>query len=290
MSVPRMVSPALPEGVRSEEIFARLLPELMAMPGDGLLSVNLDVLTAVTLVLGAMPRILSLRPDLVRACGDFDWSNLDRLPEYTWALRHAHTLVFGASHPSACPPAVREEAFALRDTLACDASTLARRGLVDGSRLRNVGKTASFRRMAMDLGILANVLKDSWSTIQGKSAVSQQELLRAQSLSEEFLRAASSLRKPGDSIERARDIRRRAFTLFYCAYEEVRAAVIYTRRGFKDGHRIAPPLRPKQPRKETTASSDIQHNSPETMADKGNSEPFIDAVAPAAPKAESNLN
>lgn len=144
------------DAARAEATFARLLPELMALATESLLSVNLNVSTAVATVLEQLPGLLELRADLTRTCTDFDPQSLERLSNYTWALRHAH-------------------------------------------------------------GLLLTATRRSCSSVR-------------------------ATRRPTEDHKTVNDLQRRAFTLFFRTYNEVRAAVVYVRRNHGDAKEFAPSL------------------------------------------------
>lgn len=260
----------------ADRIFARMRPELMALPANGLLNLRLNVVTVVTTVLGCVPRIRELRPEIVDELPRFDLRFLDELEDDAWVLRHAHTLYLACSRPPSCEPEMVEEATTLREQLLNDGNSMADRRIVDKTRLRNVSCLNGYRNLAVDLGILASVLKDSWPRIEGKTAVTPQDLSRAQLLSETFIRVAGRRDKKGDAVAIATLDRRRAFTLLSTAYTQVRRAVLYLRWQDGEGDRIAPSL--FAGRRKTTGGKKTAKHSPVVE----NSEPANDAEAKSA--------
>lgn len=235
-------APSLPARVRTEHIFARVLPELLALPEEELLRTNMDVLTAVTTVLGCLPSVMALRPELERKCADFDIRWLERMVDYTWALRHAQILYLESSRLPLCSPERLKEALQLREALRSDIAALARRGLVDDARLRNVARVKGYRALASDLTMLTSILTDCWPALDGETALTQAEIQRARAVAEELLQVANATCKPSQAVEEACDLRRRAFTLFFRTYDIIRGAVTYVRWQSKDGSKIAPAL------------------------------------------------
>jgi len=144
------------DAARAEATFARLLPELLALASESLLSVNLNISSAVTTVLEQLPKLLELSADLTRTCTDFDARSLERLSDYAWALRHAH-------------------------------------------------------------GLLLTATRRSCSSVR-------------------------ATRRPTEDYKTVNELQRRAFTLFFRTYNEVRAAVVYVRRNHGDAKELAPSL------------------------------------------------
>lgn len=226
----------------AEQIFDRMQPVLAALPSEKLLNLRLNVVTVVATVLGCANRIRTLRPRIAQELPAFDLSYLDNLENGAWLLRHTHTLYLACSRPPSCEPEVVLEATTLRQQLLNDANAMAERRIVDKSRLRNVSCLNGYRNLATDLAILASVLKNCWPAIQGKCAVTKDDLSRAEKLSEEFVRVAGRRDKRATSITKAMLDRRRAYTLLYTAYDEVRRCIFYLRWHEEDAELFAPSL------------------------------------------------
>jgi hypothetical protein len=77
---------------RAERAYAAVLPELEAQPDTALESVDVDVTKAVTLVLGALPDILALAPQIAEELPFFDIRIVKGLEARALALAHAHHL------------------------------------------------------------------------------------------------------------------------------------------------------------------------------------------------------
>lgn len=226
----------------AEQIFERMQPELAALTTEKLLNLRVNVVTVVSTVLGCLPRIVEFRARLVKALPEFDVRNLDILEDCAWVLRHAHTLYLACSRPPSCAPEEVQEAATLREQLLNDAHSMTERRIIDPTRLRNVSCLNGYRNLAMDLAILASVLKDSWQQIVGKCPVTLDDLARAGRLSEQFTRVAGRRDKKVASVAKATLDRRRAFTLLSMAYNETRRSVVYLRWHERDSDQIAPSL------------------------------------------------
>jgi hypothetical protein len=223
-----------------KETYARLLPELQALSVDELLVINVDIPSVVATTLGALPEIRALRAEIEKKLPDFDLAAFDKLEDYAFTLTHAHTRYVSATQPSDDLAAITEEGTTLRDTLLGDATTLARRGLVDGNRLKDVKTVPGYKNLATDLGVLADVLGDSWEKIQGKTGTDRAELDRAMRLQHRLMRVVG-LREQGPAVvAAATDMRMRAYTLLARTYDQARRAVGYVRWDVGDVEKIAP--------------------------------------------------
>jgi hypothetical protein len=173
---------------------------------------------------------------------DFDLARFDDLDDYARALQYAQQEWLKAGGAVDDVPALVEEATSLRDLLHSDVLALVRRGLLSGEPFRNVKKQNGHRPLATDLGVLASTLLGKFALIQGKTAITKEELNKAVELSDKLAEAIGlKARAPADTDEAA-VIRRKAYTLFLKVYEDVRVAVMYVRRHEGDGDSFAPSL------------------------------------------------
>jgi hypothetical protein len=233
---------SLNEETIGKEAYARVLPELQALSVDELLLITLDIPSAISTTLGALPEIRALRAEIERQLKEFDFTAFDKLEDYAFALNYAHTKYASATQPADDFEAITVEGTALRDTLLGDARTLARRGLVDGNRLKDVNTVPGYKNLATDLGVLADVLGESWSQIEGKTVVAHAELELAMKLQSRLMRIVG-LREQGPAVvAAATDMRVRAFTLLARTYDQARRVVSFLRWDAGDTDKIAPSL------------------------------------------------
>jgi hypothetical protein len=230
-----------PEQPRAREVYQQLNSEISSVPTSNLITINIDVPTAIATVLGVWPKVQNLRPR-VAALPEFDLQRFDGLENYALATAHAQTLHQAASSP---PPPIEqlvESGVALRDVLLADASALSRRQLIDGQRLKELKGSTGYLDLAFDLSILAAVMRGGWSEISDKTAVTLAELDRAEVLGERLLVAIGKRsQSPVDAAATSLN-RQRAFTLMVNAYDQVRRAVTYLEWDVGDQDILAPSL------------------------------------------------
>jgi hypothetical protein len=129
---------------RFREAYEALIEEIRRVPNEELIAINIDIPTAVTTALGALPEIRALRPLIVAGMPQFDIARFDKLEGYTLAVGHAHALYLAASEPSESIEKLAQAGVSLREVLLADASALAQRRLPDGQRLKGSrGSTAT---------------------------------------------------------------------------------------------------------------------------------------------------
>jgi hypothetical protein len=216
--------------------------ERQALAPDKLLPINIDIPTAVTVVLGSMPEIAALRPRIEDELPRFDLGQSDRLETYTMALSYANTQYITATHPEDSLQKLADEGISLRETLLADVTALVRRGFLSGNSLNELKGINGYKNIAVDLQVLASVLRDGWTRVQGKSGTQLEEVQRADEIAAGILRTVG-LREQGTiAVAAATDNRLRAFTLFMNAYDQVRRAASYLRWVEDDADKIAPSL------------------------------------------------
>ena len=130
----------------------------------------------------------------------------------------------------------------LRNQLLSDAAALVKRGLLDGSRLRQIKGGTGYLNTAMDLGVLAHVLGEAWSAIASKSAVQASELDEAERLYQQLMNAYALRNQRSSSVAAATDDRQRAYTLLVRAYDQARRAMTYLRWAENDADTLVPSL------------------------------------------------
>jgi len=255
-----LFSKRLKAEVPSAEIFARRLPELLALSPSRVVRLNLSVEPVVVTVLGAVVWLRPLREQFEATFRAFDFKQFDSLEEYVFTLNYTEMLVLGAERPPRSPPGLQQEVIRLQRELLADCRALEARGLLDGSRLRHLEKGKGFGIWANNLSILACVLNDSWPAIVGRCGTSRANLSRAEVLVKELLVLAGQRDQRSADLARVKDLRARAFTLLINAYEEARLAALYVLKKQDLVDIKAPPLgrdgkhgrksgRPKRPPK-----------------------------------------
>jgi hypothetical protein len=266
------------------DAYERTLEEIGAVPDDQLAIINVDIPSAVTTALGAMPEIRSVRPRLIEELPKFDIQRFDKLETYIRAAYHAHTLFMAASKPPEAVPELAEECSNLIATFRKDADALTHRGLLDASLLRNLRGTIGYRDIAFDLYILTQVLRENWAKVEGKTALSLTELNRAEMLVERLTVAIGHREQAPAIVGNAAEIRQRAVTLFLRTYGEARRAIAYLLPDKLD--EIAPTIHtPRGPAKKKV---EAEPPVPETPAPEASAQNGQAAVATPAPKLVSD--
>lgn len=229
-----------------ELAFRASVPELLALPKDKLLVVNVDVQSAVCLGLAAPERLQVWRDRIIDELPRFDISAFDRLEQYAKALMHAQVEYTLARKSPADIRGLTEATRCRYQVLMNDARALASRGLLSPDKLAAfpAGRRRSDRILA--LSALIKVLKNAWPRIQGKTALTLSELEQADEQAMQLMFALAHQKKPLKDLAKITELRQRAFTVFANAYTQIRRAIQYLCPDAKEAERILPSLYPRQ--------------------------------------------
>jgi len=268
-------------GPQYRDAYDRALPAAQALPLAELITINIDVPTAVTTVVGKLPQIRSFRDAVVAALPTFDLANIDQLETYTLATAHAHAVYLSASAAPEVIIKLTADASALRDTLYSDAVALANRGLVSGARLGEFKAASGYKNVAFDLLGLTALLRQSWAQIDGKTALTLAELDAADLIGEQLVSAVGTREQSPVVAAEVVQLRQRMFTLFANAWDQVRRAIGYLRWNEDDVDDVAPSLYAGRARRKT----DVPAEPPQPPAPTAGTPTKTDAggTTPASP-------
>jgi hypothetical protein len=227
---------------RFREAYQNLIDEIRKVPDTDLTPITIDIPTAIASVLGTLPAIRRVRPQIVTDIPTFDITRFDKLESYTLALGHAHTLYLTASAPAESIDELVTAATQKRELLLSDATALSQRGLLNGQRLAELKGPVGYRNLAFDLFMLAAVLRENLAAITGKTALQPSELDEAETLADRLITAVGVREQAPIVLADTTDIRLRAFALFLGTYDHARRAVSYLRWTHSDLDEIAPSL------------------------------------------------
>lgn len=240
--------------------------ELAAMSESDLESINLDIQSATTTVLGALPEVHLLRDAMVKTLVDVDIARIDRLEVYASATLYLHS-VFSTTVAAASTLApLGDEATQLRDSFVADAQALVQRGLLEASVVNDRPRGPGYKALSFELLSLALRLRAAWPRIAGRSALAFEEFGKAEALAMRIQRLVGLREQAGPARSAAVTLeRQKAYTLFIRAYDEARRAVTYLRWKEDDADRVLPSLwAGRGGRKRETPPSDRSPSSPST--------------------------
>jgi len=226
----------------SSERFARVLPAIMAVPREEVKLLSLDAVSAAIAVIGCLPAIRALWPQVVEDLPIYDAGYLDKLEDYAWATNCAHIGNITQVRDSDGLPALYDEAVALRSVLHSDMNMVITHGLIRPETMRQYSGQAGYKIVAYDLQVLSTVFTRHWARIQGKCAVQPGELVHADKLAARILRLATLRDHAPKTLTAQAEMQARAMTLLARCYDQVRRAVHFIRWKQRDADDIAPSL------------------------------------------------
>ena len=128
-----VAAPHVPQ-LRFREALEATRAEIAALPAEKILPINIDVRAATVTAFGCLPELKPYR-DRMAALPDFDIGKMDNLERYAHAVAQANANYLAASQPLEPVEELADQLVDIRSVLVSDAEALAKRELVDGSRL-----------------------------------------------------------------------------------------------------------------------------------------------------------
>lgn len=254
--------------------FALVEPEMAALDGGRLATINVDVPRAVVTALGARPALLALRPQILAELPRFPLGSLDKLETYALAAWYAHLLSLPVSPAEDAYKPLVEEATGLRARMLVAAEALAHGGVLDAQHVAQIRSGKGHIDMANDLVALATLFTNEREAVEGKTVVTTAEIERAATLGPELLIALGvRAQTPPRSPSQIADQRKRAFTLLVRAYDECRRAVAYLRWSEGDANKVAPSLFANPPKPLKSAKAPLAVEAPPPSNPKLNERP-----------------
>ncbi len=222
--------------------FKRREGAIAAVPADALQSLNLDVPTVYTTIVGAVPHLQSLRSDLTKSLPGFDLSLIDGLVDDALALGSAHARWKIATEMGASLPEMMAEATRQRDRLYLHAQALVDVGLFQQSSLDEIKRTGSYRGVAFEVISLVQLFSDGWARVSAKTAITSADVLAGSDAADRLTAAVAERDAQPKASAAAAVTRQKAFTLLAQHYDRVRQAVSFLRWNEGDADVIAPSL------------------------------------------------
>lgn len=233
---------ALPQPAEAQQAYLTLEPLLLALPAAEVRRVTVDVPHAVSIALGALPRINALRTEWAERLPRHSLQSLDALKAHAFAAYYAHLMTLPEAHSDVEKKALLDEAKPLRDRLFVSAELLGKLGLVNKRLVDEIRSGRGHVDLAGDLIALAALFTDAWEHIEDKTAVTSDEVERAGSLGAELIVLLSVVPRPKPQVLSPSELRARAFTLLWRTYEDCRHAVGYLRFAEGDAEKMTPSL------------------------------------------------
>jgi hypothetical protein len=239
--------PGEPEVVSAdaEAAYLRSAPAIDALAAEEVRIVNLNVRRSAARILGAMPRLRALEPELRRQLPGFDAAVIGRACDYALSCLYLIAVRRPTRTGAETTRDLAAEARALRTKLRKTAEYMADFGVLEARKVAAIPRQAGNLRTAQDLLALASMLRDTWPALEGRVLLRADDLDRANAVGTELVLGLGARLQPGFRDEdRAEAVNRlaRAFTLMVREYGECRRAVTFARWWHGDANDLAPSL------------------------------------------------
>ncbi len=198
----------------SAEAFAELLPEAQKIPAASVRSLRGDPALALHNVEVGLSAVLPHEAALASLPSPFDLDALKSLQRVALALVYAAAQIDRSS-----PGTVRKligRASELRDVLLSSAVALMKAGVLPSKKVEKILSGRGTRDMAQDCIDLAQLFREHQKAVQGKIAVTQEQIDEAAAVGNELivqLKPARAKAKAPDGVKAAVEARDRLWTL-----------------------------------------------------------------------------
>ena len=236
-------NPRLPASDRGHDALERLRPEMAALTQQELSAMNTDVPLAVSRALGVLPAIARERARIERDCPTANLQAIDSLEDRALAADAANVDYEAAVTPPQGLQALVTEAFDARNVLNAGLGYLTLSNFIEPALVPVLKGGHGYREVADDLKVLVQTFFANWPAIDGKLAITREQLIRLRGVGEQIIRLLGEKDLAPEHATDIADTRVRAFTLLDNAYDEVRRVITYLRWAEGDADAIAPSLR-----------------------------------------------
>ena len=124
------------------------------------------------------------------------------------------------------------------------------------SRVNEVPNTMGYKNQAFGTLMLAALARGAWPRLQGKTAITPEELDEAEILADQLLTAVGEREQLPVVEQAAADIKARAYTLALQTYESIRRDISHLRWHEGDVDEIAPSFRGQLSKRKSSSGSE----------------------------------
>ncbi len=199
-----------------------------AYPESELLRVTTDLEATSVTAIGAVPKIMGARADVLRKIPQHDMTYFNVFEAIAWALAYVCAQVNATEEENRALTAQAESLKAKVTDFKNFLATHAKSANINGTALRKVGTEFGYKALLADAGTVTELLVHSWDKLASKLPGDAPSL---QAFDDEIVafRTAVALKEQNPEGPRLELIRRRRVnTLFRHAVANIREALIYT--------------------------------------------------------------
>jgi hypothetical protein len=235
----------LPITSAHEAAFARVLPEIAALPREEARPFTVHVPSAAMLGLGSLPKMLAFREAMIATLVAPPLEALDKLNDYALTAVRAYAYLALRDDGETRVRTLLAEASPLRERLLASAELLVTFGLLDAKKVAAIRRGTGRLDTAQDLLALARLFLGAWPSLASKTPLTRAEIERADALGDLLVTALGCQQQGTDGSDEPDELDdqlAKAYELYRRAYEACRRAILYLRFYEGDADEIAPPL------------------------------------------------
>ncbi len=237
----------------AERAYERVQPEMKAIQPADYTALNVDVVSATSVVLGVADRVIEHR-DRLATLPEFDINHVDKLVDYAAAAWYVFITTLHTTTPENFE-ALKQECSALRDKLLTWAAPLVADGAFDEAVIAKIKEGSGNKDTPSDVVALVGLYRSKWDEVENKCAVTEADLDRGAQIGP-YVFAMVSQREQSPTLgttDEAHRIRR-AWTLVDRAYDQCRRGLTYLLWSEGTVDRVAPSLRRNSGPRQSTAT------------------------------------
>jgi hypothetical protein len=226
----------------AERAHLRVQGEIDAVRADDLATMNVELVSAASIVLGCAERILVHR-DRMAQLVEFNVKHVDHLVDYALSAWYLYVTNLPEAEPGDAEQLLSEVA-ALRAKLLMWSAPLVGSGLLEQGAIDRVKEGAGHKDAASDLVALVGLYRSRWDSVKQVCGVTEEDLARGAVIGPAAFALISRRENKASPTQSDTTLRvRRAWTLLDRAYAQCRRALQFLLFDEEAVARIAPNLR-----------------------------------------------
>jgi hypothetical protein len=250
---------------RLREALEATREEALALDRDALVMINVEIPQATITVRGCLEALQRLRPEVAGAFNTLDLAQYDKIERYTLALMQAHSEYLATARPAAPAPLLTQQLKVLRLVLLSDLGAVVQRKLIDGSHLDGLRGSNGSKNTATDVLTMCALVRDKWSVLEGRTAITMRDVEHAEVLADELHAALARIAQADGAVAAAAELRLRVYTLFFNAYGQARRAIAFLRWSEGDADELAPSLLAGRQKRKAKPKPEVSDPAPAAL-------------------------
>ncbi len=226
----------------AESSYLRVAPKIEAVRPDELPTINFDIVSGSSTILGVVDRILTFRDRMV-PLPEFDIENVDNLKDYTISAWYVYITNLPQPEPAEADALITEVG-TLRSKFLMWSVPLVGEGVFEQAAIDKIKEGNGSKDAASDVVAFVGLYRSNWDRCRNNCGIKEADLERAALVAPRVFSIVSQREQrqttpTGEGFTRVR----RAWALPERAYDQCRRALAYLRHDEGDMEEIAPNFR-----------------------------------------------